>query len=667
MSLGNFPDFFLNFSGRKMNGEMNHSYRFKSFRLDVADRRLFRNSVPVSLEPKVFDVLVALVERGGHLVEKEALLRTVWADSFVEETNVARAIYTLRKTLGEDGNGNKFIETVPKKGYRFIPEITLVPAPEKPKTKNRNENAPIAAQEFSSSDLDEFSDKADLQNPADGETAAPPFTKPNQKRRIILFAGGLLVAVFLILLGFFYFRPGAANLNTVKSIAVLPVKPINAGIRDELYEIGIAESIIHRLSATKSFYVRPLSATRQYTDLAHDPIAAGREQKTDYVLSSNYQLAEGKIRVTAQLFNVATGQIEETYKSEKDASSVFAAQDAISSEIGNILFARFDAVANKTVQKLGTTNEEAYRFYLQGKNLTAKRSPSDAQKAIEYFEQAVRIDPNFASAYASMAYAYRASGTLGGGFPREQFEKAKEAVNKALELDSNLAEAYAVRGDLRPRYERDWAGAESDLLRAVELEPNNDLAHAIYADFLVQRYSRFDEALAEIETALAINPGSLAHLRDRGRIFYFARRYDEAIVELKRVLEIDKNFNTAYGWLWRAYAMKGDDAGAYEYFIKNRANADYIEPLQKAYETVGWQGLLRKRIELQKLDEQKPHNYYEMATCSAMTGEKEQALEYMNKAIEKGQSQIVMFNIEPAFDSLRDDPRYRDLMKRIGF
>jgi DNA-binding winged helix-turn-helix (wHTH) protein/tetratricopeptide (TPR) repeat protein len=672
MSLGKVPDFLLNFSGYEMSRETHHFYRFKSFRLDVEERRLFRDDVPVQLEPKVFDVLALLVENSGHLVEKDKLLRTVWADSFVEELNVARAVYSLRKALGEDGNGNKFIETVPKKGYRFIADISEVRTPSERKPQNGNGNSPIGAKELSAPGFAGIPDEADLQiSSANDETSAQFVPKPKQKTRIILFAAGFLSALLLLLLWSFSLRSDSAiNPNKVKSIAVLPVKPINAGVRDELYEIGIADSLIHRLSATKGFVVRPLSATRKYADIEQDPLAAGREQKVDYVLASNYQLTGGRIRITAQLLNVRNGQVEETYKSEKDASDIFAMQDTVAGEVGNMLLTRFATVSSSPAAKRGTTNEEAYRLYLQGKKLTERRSADNAHKAIEYFEQAIRLDPNFARAFTGMAFAYRASGSLGGGLPREQFEKAKESVDKALELDPNLAEAYAVRGDLKHKFERDWAGAESDLRRAVELEPSSDLGHAAYAEFLAERYSRFDEALAEKEIALAINPGSLVYSRDRGRIFYFARRYDEAIVQLKRVIEADENFQTAYGWLWRAYAMKRDEAEAYKFFMEfvKRTDPQNINIFQKTYETEGWIGVRRKQLELSKLGEHQPTaNLYAIAIQCAMLGEKEQAFEYLNKTIEKGHSQIVMLNVEPAFDSLRDDPRFDELLKRVGW
>ncbi len=497
-------------------------------------------------------------------------------------------------------------------------------------------------------------------------------TLSQQIKRHKPLAAFAILTLLVGAIGLGYYFPSAnktaSGADGKKSIAVLPVQPINTANRDEIYEVGIADSLIIKLGLMKGFVVRPLSATRKYADVNQDPLAAGKEQRVDYVLASNYQISGGRIRITAQLFNVATGQIEETYKSEKDAGDVFAMQDAVAGEVGNILAGRFAVVSSSPTAKRGTTNEEAYRLYLQGINLTARRSVADAKKAVEYFEQAIRLDPNFARAYSGMAYAYRALGSLGGGLPREQFEKARAAVNRALELDPNLAEAYAVRGDLKHKTEWDVVGAEKDLLRAIELEPNSDLAHGIYADLLIET-GRFDPGFAEIETALEIAPDSLINQRNRGRFLYYARRYDEAILQLKRVLEVDKNFRTARGWLLFSYEMKGDYAAAYETLTETvkQTNPENLEIYQKAYAAAGWQGVRRKNLELSKLNEQQPgSNLFDIARSCALLGDKEQAFEYLNKAIEKRQSQLNMLKVEPTFDSLRGDPRFDELLRRVG-
>jgi len=318
--------------------------------------------------------------------------------------------------------------------------------------------------------------------------------------------------------------------------------------------------------------------------------------------------------------------------------------------------------------KHGTTNEEAYGFYLQGKTFTFNRTPGGTRKAVECFEQAIRRDPNFAQAYSGMAHALIASGNLGGGSPRVEYERAKEVAQKALALDNNLAEGYAVLGELKFTYDWDFAGAERDLLRAIELDRNCDLAHEQYASYLVAR-GRFQEAIAEIRTALEIDPNSFMYQLNNGRILYQARRYDEAVIQLRRLIEVNEDYAIAYSWLWLAYEMKGDDAQAYEWFMKSqkRTNPERVEPLQKAYEASGWDAVKRKAVELNKVNDQKPStNFYAMARQCALMGDKEQSFEYLKKAIEKRQGQMIMLNVDPPFDILRADPRFDELVRRVG-
>ena len=487
-------------------------------------------------------------------------------------------------------------------------------------------------------------------------------------KRHKLYVGAAVLVLFVGAIGVIYSVINRTRTDPAdpdrKSIAVLAFKPTNASDRDDIYEIAIADALIGRLSSRKSLVVRHLSATLEYRNLEQDPIATGKELQVDYVLATNYQLIDGKIRIIARLFNVTTGVIQRTYQIDKDSNLVLASRDQIAAEVESNLLAQFATDSNRRTATKGTSNEEAYRFYVHGKNLTNKRSAKDALEAVKNFEDAIKLDPNFARAYAAMAEAYRALAILGGGLPREQFEKAKEAVTKALQIDNSLADAYSARGDLKHKYERDWVGAEKDFLTALELEPNNDLAHAQYA-ILLGEWGRFDEGMAEIDAALAIDPRSLVYQRDRGRILYFARRYDEAIVQLKRVVELNANFTTAYSWLWSAYEMKGDYARAYETIINHQkqTNLDRVEVYQKAYETAGWLGVKRKRLELSKFA---VLGAYNIAKQCAVLGETEEAFDYLNRAIERREGPAGMLRVEPVFDILRGDPRFNELIKRIG-
>jgi DNA-binding winged helix-turn-helix (wHTH) protein/tetratricopeptide (TPR) repeat protein len=664
MSLEISPSFVLNSSVCHVKSGEKHFYRFKSFRLNVEERQLFQNNSPVALTPKAFDVLALLVESNGHLVGKDELLASVWGDSFVEEQNITRIIHTLRKTLGEEENGNKFIETVAKKGYRFVAKVTEVREMDEPKQKNGNGNgnrdAATTANVFPEPGLLEGANAGDPTPPISSETPPALTAEPRQRARIILFTVGFLTAVCLLVLLSFNFRSGSAiGPNKVTSIAVLPTKPVNTAQRDEVYETGIAESLIHTLGSMKGFIVRPLSATRQYSDIEQDPLAAGREQKVDYVLASNYQIADGKIRITSQLFNVATGQTDETSKSEMEIANVFVMQDAIAGEVGNKL-ARFFGVALGPTAKRGTTHEEAYRLYLQGMILVNHRK---ARKAIENFEQAVTLDPNYALAWAGIAHAHlAASFQVNPVDINEEYQKTKEAFTKALELDANLSEAYSAMCESKYNYEYDFVGAERACRRALELSPNSPVAHNIYSRFLAS-HGRHDEAIAEIKTAIDLDPTSYFNQRVYAIDLYFARRYEEAVAQYKRMIEMNEEAPATYQWLIRTLEAQGNESEAFEWFLKSltlqKQGNETIQRFKTAYQRSGWQGVLLERSN-------DDTNYFRRAGLYARLGNKDKAFEYLEGAYQQHSPLMGSLQVEPQFDPLRDDPRFDELLTRVG-
>ncbi|MCA1623474.1 MAG: tetratricopeptide repeat protein, partial [Acidobacteria bacterium] len=399
--------------------------------------------------------------------------------------------YTIN---GEDENGNKFIETVAKKGYRFVAEVDEIREQPAQKSTNGNHNFSSIDEKPSEMNVDEEFPETELQIPLStiDKTLAPPVIEQKQTRRITLIGVGFLSAVFLVLLLSFNRQPEfSVKPNDVKSIAVLPLKPLTAENHDSIYELGIADSLILKLSLAKGIIVRPLSATRQYTDVGQDPIAAGREQNVDYVLASNYQIADGKIRITSQLINVRSGFVEEVFKDEQNDSSIFAVQDAVAANFVQPLLERLNREASNGSAKRYTTNEEAYRLYLQGTALADKRTRKDYDKAIEYFEQAVNLDPNYAPAYTGLANVHTAIGGSGNG-SIEDFQKAQAAIEKALTIDDNLAEAHSYLGEIKVNYEWDFAGAEREHRKAIELNPNSSAAHRMYA-LLLGFLGRFDE------------------------------------------------------------------------------------------------------------------------------------------------------------------------------
>lgn len=629
-------------------------YEFANFRLDPEDNLLLRNGESIPLSPKAFSTLLLLVERNGHLVRKEELIEKVWANAFVEEAAVSRCVWTIRNALGESSKTQRFIQTVPKLGYKFVAEVA-----------KRRDNVPYEPETnglVHSGEVLHTGNDA-ISSPIVVENAKETRSWYQQKPIALTFAVvGLLVLV--IVASSFLLSSRSAPAEARTQFAVLPLKPIDAANRSDVYEVGVADSLIHRLNSIKGFVVRPLSATRKYDALDQDPLAAGREQNVDHVIASNYQVADGKFRLTAQLINVASGQVEESYRVEIDAGKLFAIQDGVATEVGNKLVARFGTSAG-IVRKRGTSNEEAYQLYLQGKTLRTIRTAENAKKAVEYFNQAIQLDPNFALAYAAKARALANPENDRSGVG---YDEIKQNIDRALQLDANLAEAYVARGEFHT-YPWDLTSSERDLNKAIELEPNHEDAHWLIAVLLAYRGS-FDEALREIEIAQEIYPGALHFMSHRGRILYYARRYDEAIVQYKRAIDMDARILVPHFWLMRAYEMKGDHDSAFEYFIKRersagRMSAEQLENYQNAYDTLGWKGARLKWLE--DAEAKSINNaLFDGARLFAMHGEKDAAFEYLNKAFEKRVWLMPTLKVEPAFDNLRDDPRFDQLLVRVG-
>lgn len=674
MSLENYPSFLLNFSEGDLNVEGKYFYRFKSFRLNVEERQLLKNKSLVPLTPKAFDVLSLLVERGGHLVEKDELLNKVWADSFVEEANIPRIVHTLRKTLGEDGNGNKFIETVAKKGYRFVADVEKIRF-EETETEGREETEKRKRTEKKIEERRET--KTQEQNETEKVTGKISEESPRRRLaaspRLILFTVGFLSAVFLIVLLSLNFRSNSSfDPNEPKSIAVLPLKSLTAENRNPIYEIGIADSLISKLRTAKNLVIRPLDATQLYADQKLDAIAAGKEQKVDFVLASNYQIADGKIRITSQLINITNGGVEEVFTFEQNTSNGFVVQDMAAANIGQAILKKLNRESITLPPRRQTTSEESYLLYLTGKALVAKRTRKDAEKAVEYLGQAVRLDPNYALAYTGLASAYATIAVFGGD-KYEMYLKQKAVIEQALSIDENLSEAYSQLGEMKMNHEWDFDGAERAYKKAIELDPNSSRAHELYGVFL-SFMGRADEAIAEIKIAIDLDPKSPVINRLYGQFLYFARRYDEAIVQLERTHEIDPNFPTNYNWLINSYKMKGEDDKAFEWFL--RAPQRTEEPPERLrlwkeiYAKSGWRGITQKQIEdiLEEDKRKGKASWLILSQLYADHGDNEQAIDVLQRGfnVKGGGWFWLTLKVNPKFDALRDDERFQELVRKVG-
>jgi tetratricopeptide (TPR) repeat protein len=409
--------------------------------------------------------------------------------------------------------------------------------------------------------------------------------------------------------------------------------------------------------------VRPFSSVRKYGNLEQDALVAGRALEVDSVLDGTIQRWGDKIRVTVRLVKVADGASLWTGTFDENFTNIFAVQDAISNKAAGALALQLGGDEQKRLNKRHTENVEAYQFYLKGRFHWNKRTPQDLQKSIEYFEQAIRLDPNYALAFTGLANAYSLMANAGTA-PHEMMPRAHRAALKALSLDDNLAEAHTALAQILIYYDYDYTGAEREHQRAIELNPNYETAHQWYSELLTA-LGRHEEALAEMRRALEIDPLSLIINRQYGITLLFARKYNEALAQLKKTLELDANFAVAHSSISLAYRLKGDYAASVEEFAKYQELIGEPQSASLARESFarnGWQGFLRAMTA-----ENRPANLtpYHAAGFYAALDEKDEAFDELEKAYQKRETVLGLLKVDPRFDSLRGDSRFAVLIKRM--
>src|SRR5215213_391019 len=493
-------------------------YEFDEFRVDPARRLLSRNGDLISLTPKVFELLLVFIENPGAILEKVRLMELLWSDSFVEESNIVQNVAVLRRALGETSKENRFIVTVPGRGYRFVAEVrsTNRSSVEKPgRSTNQTSRLPMPSGKVLT-----------LVRPAGTGTAvalaaeketepalptsvnsniqekAPPAIIPSaadatRSNRISLYSAavvfGLLsigaLATYLVTI---YTRPTGGAGSSISKIAVLPPRPIDRLSQERGMEFAIAHSLILKLSESNDFNVSQLSAVRKFVELDEDPLKIGNDLGVDFVLASDYQFSDGRIRVASQLLNISTGKIEQTFKTETATTEGFAMQDAVSNAIGNAVLARFGRPATRFAASRGTQSEQAHNLFYEALYLVEKGSRDDSAKAAELLGQAVLLDPVYAQAWALRAQAYCQFAHFGGGVPNEIFTIAEPMLDKALALDGENPTALMVRGTINRDYHWRFDEAYRDLQHSIEIDPHNCQTHRVLAG-LYYRDGRFAE------------------------------------------------------------------------------------------------------------------------------------------------------------------------------
>jgi DNA-binding winged helix-turn-helix (wHTH) protein/TolB-like protein/tetratricopeptide (TPR) repeat protein len=646
-----------------MSDSETHLYEFGPFRLDPKEHLLLRSGEPVHLMPKVFDTLVVLVSRHGHLVEKDTLLSKIWPETNVEEGNLTQNVSILRKALDQAADGREYIETVPKQGYRFVGPVTVV---------KRELVAPRRAEQGEEQVTPGEEPKVVAGSPGGLSVGVTPPAPAGNKRKLtrrvwMLAAVALLATAFTWLFVWFNSRPAE-----VRSIAVLPFDSNNLsdGRKDEFEGRAMAEVLTNRLSSQEKIIVRQTGAIQQYKG-SPDPSTAGRELGVDAVLTGSIQHDGGRVRVTMQLVRVRDGVSLWAEKFDVAFTNHFEVQDVVSVRVAERLMPKLSGEEEKRLTKHTTNIREAQQAYVEGRVSWSKRTVHGLEEGSKHFQRAIALDPNYALAHAGLADCYALLGVYMARPPRASFPKAKAAVEKSLVFDPELAEAYASRGAIKFFYEWDWEGAEYDFKSATRL--NASYPHAYQWNGLrLAALGKFDDAINDMTRAQELEPNSLIISTNIGWIYYFARRYGLAIEQLKKTTRLDPNFPRAHLRLGMAYEVNGmhqEAIAEYEKTLDLGGRDPYVMGLLGyALAKLGSRdkatGLLRELQEL-KLQQQVYVSPYSIAMINAGLGNNDAAFAALNEALSDRSGMMIYLKVDPMLDSLRSDSRFASYVERL--
>jgi TolB-like protein/DNA-binding winged helix-turn-helix (wHTH) protein/tetratricopeptide (TPR) repeat protein len=624
-----------------------HLYSFGSFRLDPDERQFWKDGGPVALTPKVFDLLVVLVENRGTLLEKDRLLQLVWPDSFVEEANLSVNISSLRRVLGEVPGEPRFIETLPKRGYRFIAEVTEL-------DRQLTPQAPVPAQMET--------------NVIEEVRPAPVIPQKDRRAQKWLLASAAAMAV---LLGAFYYWTSAraTPLSRIRTIAVLPFATLSSDGSQNYLGLGMADALITKLGKLQRLTVRPTSAVLRYANNVGDVVQSGKVLQVEAVLEGTVQQSGDRIRTTVRLVRVSDGKTLWTEKFDDTFTNIFPVQDAISEKVASTLAGQLTEPEIRSLTEKNTADTEAYQMYLQGQYLASRRIHGDRLRAIAFFEEATAKDPNYALAYAALASSRIISASNGWG--DQTAGKAKSAALKSLALNETLPDAHLAMGEVLFRGDWDFAGAGIAFDRALALNNHLSGAHAAKS-LLLTALGRHAEALREMEQAVRFDPSSADTRADLAFTHYSNRRFDDAIEQAKFAVRIDPGSFSAHNELRRAYTANGKKEDALD-------ECEKLKPILGSNErrALAECGVVRAHFgehdkaaanlrAIRAIQSSEPEPLFQMVEIEANLNDRDSAFRDLEIARQRGLAAAIWMNVDPELDNLRQDPRFEQLLRKAG-
>jgi TolB-like protein/DNA-binding winged helix-turn-helix (wHTH) protein len=649
---------------------------FGRFRLLPHRRELRADGVAVELGGRAFDVLMVLTEARGTLVTKDEIMARVWPDTVVEENNLVVQISALRRALGEDRD---FIRTVSGRGYRFNAEIRSLVADTGGKTGLEPEVVPDASTS-PSSDLPPPvpsligretppEEGADLRAGAVG--LSDGLTSPKRPLRPVpwrLFGFGLALVLAASLSWVLYSRNQASP--KIRSLAVLPLESLSGDASQDYFADGMTDELITDLGQISALRVISRTSMMTYKHVHKLLPEIARELDVEAVVEGTVLRSGERVRITAQLIRVPVERHVWAQSFEGDLRDTLVLQKSVARSIAEQIQATLNQREQAALEHSKIVSAEAYEAYLKGRYFWNKRTGDGLKKAIEYFNHAIEKNPKYAEAYTGLGDAYALSGDWEYGVlsPEDAFPEAKVAAIKALALDDNLAEAHTSLAFILDLYDWDWESAEKEYKRAIALNSGYATAHHWYAWHLIVM-GRNGEGIAELRKAQSLDPLSLIISADLADALCIAHLYDESVQQSRRTLEMDPSFAIAHYELGQAFEQKrmlNEAIGEFQRAIElSGGNEVFDANLAYAYATSGSKEEAIKIVKDME-DRQSQHSSTDasIGLIYVGLGDKDQAMIWLNKAYQARFNPSIL--VRPAFDPLRSDARFQDLLRRIG-
>jgi TolB-like protein/DNA-binding winged helix-turn-helix (wHTH) protein/Tfp pilus assembly protein PilF len=624
--------------------------KFGVFEADLRAGELTKQGKRLSLQEQPFRLLALLLEKPGELVTREELQRQLWPQTTVDfDHGLNKAVSKIREALGDSAENPRFIETVARRGYRFLADVAVV----------RDEQPAIVA--------------GDLVVPADSrlprrlvDASTSPRRPPHGLARGLFgFGLALVLAISLWILS-----PWRHPLPTVHSLAVLPLENLSSDASQDYFVDGMTDELITHLGQISTLRVISRTSAMTYKTVRKPLAEIARELNVDAVVEGSVLLSGESVRITAELIAVPAGTHMWAQSYEGDINDTLALQNRVASAIAEQIQATPNPQEQAALAKSKVVNPEAYEAYLKGRYFLNKRADDGLRKAIVYFNHAIETDPTYAEAYSGLADAYALSGDWKYGVlsPADAFPKARAAAAKALALDDNLGEAHASLGYALDLYGWDWEAAETEYKRAITLKPGYATAHQWYSWHLIMM-GRNSEAISELRKAESLDPLSLIISADMADALCISRLYDEAVQQSRKTLELDPNFAVGHYELGQALEQKHmhDEALAeFKRAIELSGHSGAFDSnLGYVYAVSGRKDEAIKIVtDLEARHDGNPSNGADIALIYVGLGDHDQAIAWLNNAYEARFKASIL--LRPLFDPLRSDARFKDLKRRIG-